>query len=280
MKSSTLRRVVLGLGGYSVGLGLIVGGLMLMRPPPPKNPAASRRLVQAILHNDTAEVKAALKAGADPNDEMEGSSWSDLVHPITNAMKGDRDQHLYDTALLLTMDCLVKRDPKAVNPQNKDIPLENLATVKALVEAGADVNARNRIGNTPLAMAVSWGYDDTAHFLLEHKANPNLALDGGSTPCSDAAAGGDPKLVKDLLLHGANPNAIDILGMTPLFMAALPPETPQQVEIVKLLLQFHADRSVKDKTGMTALAHAQKDNRTGIAKLLQQTGAQPHVPSP
>lgn len=281
MKSNTFRHRLLRVSVvYSLIMALLFGWLMLKRPPAAKNPAANRRLVQAILHNDTEEVRAALKAGADPNIEMEGSSWSDFIHPLASTLTGVGDTHLNDTPFLLTLDSLVKRDANAVRSNNTDIPLENLEIVKALVEAGADVNARSRIGETVLQMAVDWRYGDTAHYLLEHKANPNLAEAGGMTPCHSAASGGDTKMVKDLLDHGANPNAKDILGMTPIFHAALPPETPQQIEIVKILLQYHADPTVKDESSRTVLAHAQQDHRPGIAKLLQRNSVPPPIPSP
>ena len=73
---------------------------------------------------------------------------------------------------------------------------------------------------------------------------------------------------------------VQAIGMTPLMSATFPPETPQLVAIVQILLQFHADPSVKDKSGMTVLAHAQKNQRPGIVKLLQQTSGQTIPPAP
>ena len=52
-----------------------------------------------------------------------------------------------------------------------------------LLEAGADVNARDRGGYTPLQEACSYGHTKIARFLLEHGADPNVReTDYGRTP--------------------------------------------------------------------------------------------------
>src|SRR5262245_17903638 len=118
MKSSRVHRFLAVITVFV----LLIGGLNLLRQlPGRKNRAANRRLIQAILHNATAEAKEALTAGADPNVEMEGMAWTDFAHPLTEALTREGDLHLRDTPLLLTMDCLVKRDAKAVRNANHSI---------------------------------------------------------------------------------------------------------------------------------------------------------------
>jgi ankyrin repeat protein len=52
-----------------------------------------------------------------------------------------------------------------------------------LLEAGADVNARDRGGHTSLHWACSYGRVNIARFLLEHGADPNVReTDYGRTP--------------------------------------------------------------------------------------------------
>src|SRR5580704_12037431 len=73
--------------------------------------------------------------------------------------------------------------------------------VKALLQKGADVNAKNEIGITALWIAASKGQQDIVEVLLEHKADVN-ARDGiwYQTPLSLAVGGfggdGKPDLVK------------------------------------------------------------------------------------
>ncbi len=239
------------------------------------NHTANQSLINAILHNDTAGVKAALKAGADVNAEMDGFAMTDFVHPLIALEQGDIHMHLRDTPLLLTMDSTVDRDPKAVRSGSHGIPLESLETVKTLIEAGADINGRSPIGSTALEMAVEWEYYDTAQYLLEHNANPNIADVGGMTPLHHAVAAGNVKLVKALLIRGADLNVKDILGATATFNVAFVSKTPDQAKLIRLLTKYHADLTIKDKDGHTAAEFALKYNNPGAAKFLQKYTSKP-----
>src|SRR5262249_29953934 len=57
-----------------------------------------------------------------------------------------------------------------------------LESVKALVEAGADVNQVTQYGWTPLLTATQNKYYKVGSYLLDHAANPNIANKGGWTP--------------------------------------------------------------------------------------------------
>ena len=81
--------------------------------------------------------------------------------------------------------------------------------MEALLEHGADVEARNSSGTTPLAGAVASGTRDSAALLLRFKANPNGKSSVGRTPLH-LAIGYDRKEMVDLLLAAkADPNIID-----------------------------------------------------------------------
>jgi len=57
-----------------------------------------------------------------------------------------------------------------------------LETVRAVVAAGADVNAANQAGDTALHTAVSLGYDTVIQLLADHGAKMNAKNDRGLTP--------------------------------------------------------------------------------------------------
>ncbi len=59
---------------------------------------------------------------------------------------------------------------------------DTIAYVKALVEAGADVNVRNIDGDTPLTNAACWGAKKVVEYLLQHGAVPLLSDGVGLTP--------------------------------------------------------------------------------------------------
>lgn len=77
----------------------------------------------------------------------------------------------------------------------------------ALLEAEAEVDAvaHNAQQVTALHSAVASRHHAVIQSLLAHGANVNARQQGGETPLMEAAQNGDVGLVDDLLEHGANP---------------------------------------------------------------------------
>jgi uncharacterized protein len=80
--------------------------------------------------------------------------------------------------------------------------------VRALVAAGADLEARSTNQEfapeaTPLHSAVAAGRMDNAEVLLEAGADPNARQHGGFTPLMEAEQRGDLDLAELLIQHGA-----------------------------------------------------------------------------
>lgn len=93
-------------------------------------------------------------------------------------------------------------------------------TIRALIRSGAYVNARDYInyGATPLHWAAD-GNLDNIHALLDAGANPNARTDSGITPLHFAARHGSAANISALINAGADLNAQDKRGMTPLDLA-------------------------------------------------------------
>src|SRR5205085_1724136 len=100
-----------------------------------------------------------------------------------------------------------------------------LATVQSLIAAGADVNAANRYGVTPLSLAAADGNDRLIDLLLKAGAETNTAdasLTEGRTLLMLAARTGNVASIRQLLAHGENANAAETrTGSTALMWAAL-----------------------------------------------------------
>jgi ankyrin repeat protein len=152
-----------------------------------------------------------------------------------------------------------------------------IESVKALMEAGADVNQRGA-GDpvTPLLIATMNGHFDLAKYLLDKGADPNLTQSNGAAPlyaalnCQWAAKALYPQprayeqqhasyleLMQALLDKGADPNArltkkvwyaqydfdqsgVDESGATPFWRAAYAAD----VDAMKLLLKYGSDPNI------------------------------------
>ena len=80
---------------------------------------------------------------------------------------------------------------------------------RELIERGADVNAvaRNAQRVAPVHAAAAVGDHATLRFLLERGANANARQEQGFTALHSAASHGDVDMARLLIEHGADPNA-------------------------------------------------------------------------
>jgi ankyrin repeat protein len=79
--------------------------------------------------------------------------------------------------------------------------------MEVLLDQGAQVNARNAHGWTPLHVAAAGGDPAVIALLLQHGADVHARSHIGTTPLDNATTRGGRKAVIDLLLaHGAKSN--------------------------------------------------------------------------
>lgn len=96
----------------------------------------------------------------------------------------------------------------------------SLAKIKALFQAGADLNATDAAGWTPLHDAVIAGHEEIAHMLLKMGARVNIQdIEERYTPLHEAARMGNAHIAKLLLDAGAEQTLQDAWGNTPLAIA-------------------------------------------------------------
>lgn len=87
-----------------------------------------------------------------------------------------------------------------------------LKDVRSLLDAGADINHRDRYGRTALIRASREGYGEIVDLLLQKGAQVNLADAYGDTPLTEAAISGWYEIVETLLNKGADPGLANSRG--------------------------------------------------------------------
>lgn len=150
----------------------------------------------------------------------------------------------------------------------------NTKKLTKLLDAGADVNAENPIGETALMIAVQCGNTEAVKLLLDAGADPNIQDELGLTALIKAAQGRTTEAVKLLLDRGADPNIKNIENDTALQRAIL----VDNMETIKLLIEHEANPNIQRiNSGWTALMLAAVRGRTEIMEMFIQAGADPDI---
>jgi uncharacterized protein len=142
------------------------------------------------------------------------------------------------------------------------------------IAAGADVNASQGDGTTPLMWAVYKVDPELVATLLKHGAKPSVANKYGSSPLAEAVKIADGGIVKQLLDAGADVEAPNGDGQTALMLAA----RTGALEVAKELVAHGANVNATESwRGQTTLMWAADANQAEIVQLLIAKGADVNV---
>lgn len=189
--------------------------------------------------------------------------------------------------------CLEKKNP------NWTWSTAGLEDVRALLEAGADVNVQDSAGVTPLMEGSN--YEELVTLLLRKGAIINaqdsyvgsllhrmvqspfpevrpLRIDPHRMlppPCSLDL---DPlKKLEFFLTHGADPNVKSRNGLTVLATLATRTDGANLVKAARLLLTYHADLNARNKNGNSVLHLAAAARNAALVELFLEQGVDPNV---
>jgi ankyrin repeat protein len=145
----------------------------------------------------------------------------------------------------------------------------DLATVKAAIESGSNVNQTDSNGRTALIEAAWSGHLEVVKLLTGNKADVNIADISGYTALMRASEEGHLEIVKLLLKNQADVNCRGkVRGSTALMLAA----EQGYLKIIDQLLEHGAKINAVDLFEETALARAFKNNQKEAVDHLESKG--------
>ena len=139
--------------------------------------------------------------------------------------------------------------------------------VDFIVNAGADLNKKNFLGDTALHSAVEVDYVDAAALMIDYGADPFLANNRGKAPAVLAFERGIEFTSR--LITTENLSMTDISGNTPLHLAA----QWDYLDIVSDLIEQGADVNTHNKEGFTPIHYAAKNNSSEVCLILANNSA-------
>jgi ankyrin repeat protein len=144
------------------------------------------------------------------------------------------------------------RDRLGARPLSHAARSGHLQIVDLLLAHGAPIDARNLAGSTALYLAAEGSHIAIAQRLIERGADVKLSGRSGITPIAAAAYAGNEIIFDALLARGADERATDDTGKPPIVYAA----AGARLDIVKRLLARNIDINARYPNDLTLLMWA------------------------
>lgn len=148
-------------------------------------------------------------------------------------------------------------------------------TVRTLIRAGADIDIQDNRKDNPFLYAGAEGLLDILKLAIDAGASTRLTNRFGGTALIPAAERGHVEVVSELLTRtDVDVNHVNNLGWTALLEAIILGDGgPRRTEVVRLLVGAGADVNLADSDGVTPLAHARQRGYRQMAEILENAGA-------
>ncbi|ALG86601.1 ankyrin [Gordonia phthalatica] len=144
---------------------------------------------------------------------------------------------------------------------------------RVLIDAGADVNAKDDIQDSAYLYAGAEGYDAILRMTLDHGADLKSVNRYGGTALIPAAEHGFLSTVQMLIKAGVDVNHVNTPVWTALHEAVVYGDGSQKYQdVVTALLDAGADPNIRDGQGRTVLANARNNGQTAIVRILLNHG--------
>lgn len=189
--------------------------------------------ISTAAEGKTKVVELFLRAGMNPNVRPSGPAniYTTTIDMDTKTIKETKT---------------MQNNVKSITALQYAVGNGDIEMVKVLLKGGADINATDDFGLTPLISAVIIGNIEMVKLLIGHGANVNIESTNlyikdaqSTTALREAVQKGYIEIIRILIEHGAKINKKYEYGITVLSEARNAPEK-HRIEIIQLLKQAGA----------------------------------------
>jgi ankyrin repeat protein len=242
----------------------------------------SQRYVDTVRVLVAGGVDVGIRAGRDGRTAEEtarDSGFHAIAGLLARAAAGDRGSvtdadeadDADEVALALRHGAdLEGRDEHERTPLLRAVTDDRVETARVLVALGADPDALDDRHDTPWLVTGVTGSVPMLEVLLP--TDPDLTIRNrfGGVSVIPASERGHVDYVRRVVQTGIDVNHVNDLGWTALLEAVILGDgTEPYQEIVRILLEAGADRSIADRDGVTALEHAEAQEQSAVAGILR-----------
>ena len=170
---------------------------------------------------------------------------------------------------------MMERDIGRKLPNTRPLAVErgDVAEVRRLIAAGADVNWQDEKQDSAFLVAGARGHTGIVQLTLSAGANLKSTNRFGGTALIPACHYGHLETVRVLLATAIDVDHVNRLGWTALLEAVILGDGgPRHVEIVRLLLERRANPNIADREGFSPLTHAKRRGYAQMAELIERAG--------